>query len=204
MAECSVESEQPSNEAGWEGASMITVVGEALIHLARTSDASMLRASPGGSALNVAVAAARLGYPAALIARLSRDLYGQELRRYAEENRVDLSGATDADEPTMIAIDSTGTVAGAPAVPGTRARLYPGGASAPHWAPDDLAGLPRDTSVLHIGSIVWSDAHKAAGILLAVSRLRQRGAAVWMDLKVYPELMKTPGQSRCIGIFLFR
>ena len=87
---------------------MITVVGEALIHLARTSDASMLRASPGGSALNVAVAAARLGYPAALIARLSRDLYGQELRRYAEENRVDLSGATDADEPTMIAIDSTG------------------------------------------------------------------------------------------------
>jgi sugar/nucleoside kinase (ribokinase family) len=54
---------------------MITVVGEALIHLARTSDATMLRASPGGNALNVAVAAARLGYPTALIARLSRDLY---------------------------------------------------------------------------------------------------------------------------------
>jgi fructokinase len=177
---------------------MITVVGEALIHLARTSDATMLRASPGGYALNVAVAAARLGYPAALIARLSRDLYGQELRRYAEENGVDLSGVTDADEPTMIAVDSTGTVAGAPTVPGTRARLYPGGTSSPHWAPDDLAGLPRDTSVLHIGSLVWSDARNAARILLAVSRARQRGAAVWMDLKVYPEMMKTPGQSRIL------
>ncbi|MGD0700557.1 MAG: PfkB family carbohydrate kinase [Trebonia sp.] len=177
---------------------MITVVGEALIHLARTSDATMLRASPGGNALNVAVAAARLGYPAALIARLSRDLYGQQLRRYAEENQVDLSGATDADEPTMIAVDATGTVEGAPAVPGTRARLYPGGTSSPHWAPDDLAGLPRDTSVLHVGSLVWTDAHNAARILLAVSRLRQRGAAVWLDLKVYPEMMKTPGQSRIL------
>jgi fructokinase len=177
---------------------MITVVGEALMHLARTSDATMLRASPGGYALNVAVAAARLGYPAALIARLSRDLYGQELRRYAEGNGVDLSAVTDADEPTMIAVDSTGMVAGAPAVPGTRARLYPGGTSSPRWAPGDLAGLPRDTSVLHVGSLVWSNARNAARILLAVSRLRQRGAAVWMDLRVYPEMMTTPGQSRIL------
>jgi fructokinase len=198
MAEISTRSERPDNEAGWEGVSMITVVGEALMHLARTSDATMLRASPGGTALNVAVAAARLGYPAALIARLSRDLYGQELRRYAEENRVDLSGATDADEPTMIAVDSMGTGADAAAIPGPRARLYPGGAPFPHWAPDDLTGLPRDTSVLHIDSLVWSNARNAARILLAVSRLRQRGAVVWMDLKIHPELMKTPGQSRIL------
>ena len=85
---------------------MITVIGEALIHLAQTSDRGTLRARPGGSALNVAVAAARLGYPVTLLARLSRDLYGQELRRYAVQNGVDVSGATDADEPTAIAIDS--------------------------------------------------------------------------------------------------
>jgi fructokinase len=162
---------------------MITVMGEALIHLARTPDATMLRVLPGGDALNVAVAAARLGYPAALIARLSRDLYGRELRQYAEENGVDLGGATDADEPTAIAFDSTGTVPGA---------------GAGHWTPDDLAGLPRDTSVLHVGSLVWWDAPSAARILGSVSRLRQRGAVVWMDLKVYPEMMKSPGQSRIL------
>src|SRR5215813_13523410 len=114
---------------------MITMMGEALIHLARMPDATLLRALPGGSALNVAVEAARLGYPAALIARLSRDLYGQELRRYAEQNGVDFSGAADADEPTMIAVDSAGTVPGAPAVPGMCARLYSGDPSAGHWTP---------------------------------------------------------------------
>ena len=96
----------------------------------------------------------------------------------------------------MIAVDSTGTLAGALAVPGTR--LYAGGASSGHWAPDDLAGLPRDTSVLHVGSLVWWDARNAARMLRAVSRLRQRGAAVWMDLKAYPEMMRTPGQSRIL------
>jgi fructokinase len=169
---------------------VITVVGEALMHLTRTSDTTLLRASPGGGALNVAVAAARLGYPAALIARLSRDLYGIELRRYAELNKVDVSGATDADEPTMIALDSG-------LRPG-RARLYAGGASSGHWTTEDLAGLGSDTSVLHVGSLVWWDTHSAVRILHAVRRLRQRGAAVWMDLKVYPEMMQTPGQSRIL------
>jgi fructokinase len=177
---------------------MITVMGEALIHLARTSDAALLRASPGGNALNVAVAAARLGYPSALVARLSRDRYGQELRRYAEVNRVDVSGATDADEPTMIAVDSPGAVAGTPAEPGPRARLYAGGALSGHWVPADLAGLARDTSVLHVGSFVWWDTGSAARILRSVSLMRKRGAAVWMDVKAYPELMLTPGQSRIL------
>lgn len=177
---------------------MITIVGEALIHLARTADAGMLRASPGGNALNVAVATARLGYPAALVARLSKDPYGQELRRYAEQNRVDLSGASDADEPTMIAIDSTGPAAGWPAVPGLHARLYAGDASPGHWTPEDLAGLPRDTSVLHVGALLWWDTPSVARILRAVSRLRQRGAVVWLDLMVYPEMMKSPGQSRIL------
>lgn len=64
----------------------------------------ILRALPGGSALNIAVAAARLGYPAALMARLSDDPYGKLLRRYAIANGVDLSGVADADEPTAIAV----------------------------------------------------------------------------------------------------
>jgi hypothetical protein len=52
---------------------MITVMGEALMHLSPAPDETTLHAMPGGSALNIAVAVARLGYPAALMARLSRD-----------------------------------------------------------------------------------------------------------------------------------
>lgn len=173
---------------------MITVMGEALIRLARTPDATMLRAVPGGSALNVAVAAARLGYPAALIARLSRDRYGQELRRYAEENGVDVSGAPDADEPTMIAVD----VAGSPAGSGMRGQLYWGGASAGHWSADDMAALPGDTRLLHVGSLVLWDAASATRIVQALGRLRRRGVLIWMDLKAYPEMMRSPGQGRIL------
>jgi fructokinase len=194
---CPLNRVQP-NDAGPEESPMITVMGEALIHLIRASNSTTLRVLPGGNALNVAVATARLGYPVALIARLSRDLYGQDLRRYAEQNGVDLSAATDADEPTAIAVDSAGTVPGAPTVPGTCTRLYAGGAAPGQWAPDDLAGLPGGTSVLCVGSLVWLDAPSAPRMLRAVSRLRQRGTAVWMDLKAYPEMMKSPGQSRIL------
>jgi fructokinase len=172
---------------------MITVVGEALIELAPTSDAATLRALPGGSALNVAVAAARLGCPSALIARLSRDPFGQLLRRHAARNGVDLSGAPDADEPTAIAL--------APE-PGlgrdVRSSLYSSGAPSWQWRQGDLSWIPSDTTVLHIGSLVWGAASGPANALRTASRLRQRGALVSMDLTVHPEVMRTPGQGRIL------
>ncbi len=63
-----------------------------------------MRALPGGNALVVAIRAAGLGYPTALMARLSSDHFGQSLRRYAAERGVDVSAAPEADEPTMIAV----------------------------------------------------------------------------------------------------
>jgi fructokinase len=172
---------------------MITVIGEALIELAPTPDAATLRALPGGSALNVAVAAARLGCPAALIARLSRDPFGQLLRRHAVRNGVDLTGAPDADEPTAIAL-----APGAGLGRDVRSSLYSSGTPSWQWRTGDLAWIPADTTVLHIGSLVWSAASSAANVLRAASRLRQRGALVCMDLTVHPEVMRTPGQGRIL------
>lgn len=172
---------------------MITVIGEALIELAPTSDALTLRALPGGSALNIAVGAARLGYPAALIARLSRDPFGQLLRSHAARNGVDLSGAPDADEPTAIALAPAGGIGR-----DVRSSLYSSGTPAWQWQPGDLAWLPAQTSVLHIGSLVWSAAASTAHVMRAASRLRQRGALVAMDLTVHPEVMRTPGQGRIL------
>lgn len=171
---------------------MITVMGAALIELAPTSDAAMMRALPGGSALNIAVGAARLGCPAALVARLSRDPFGQLLRRHAIRNGVDLSGAPDADEPTALAVAASG---GGRDV---RPSLYSSGAPSWQWQPGDLAWIPADTTVLHVGSLVWCAAASASHMLRAASRLRQRGVLVCMDVTVHPEVMRTPGQGRIL------
>jgi fructokinase len=171
---------------------MITVVGEALIELAPTADAAMLRALPGGSALNIAVAAARLGCPAALVARLSRDPFGQLLRGHAEKNGVDLSGAPEADEPTAIAVAPAGISKDA------RPSLYSSGEASWQCRPGDLAWISADTTVLHLGSLAWSAASSAASVLRTAGRLRQRGVLVSMDLTVHPEVMRTPGQGRIL------
>lgn len=171
---------------------MITVVGAALIELAPTSAAATMRALPGGSALNIAVGAARLGCPAALVARLSRDPFGQMLRRHAISNGVDLSGAPDADEPTALAVAASGTGRD------VRPSLYSSGASSWQWRPGDLAWIPAETTVLHVGSLAWCAAASASHVLRAASRLRQRGVLVCMDVTVHPEVMRTPGQGRIL------
>jgi sugar/nucleoside kinase (ribokinase family) len=51
---------------------MITVIGEAMVKLVAAPGSSQIQASPGGSAFTTAIRAAQLGYPTALMARLSR------------------------------------------------------------------------------------------------------------------------------------
>ncbi len=129
---------------------MITVLGEAVVRLAPTSDEMTVRALPGGSALNIAIAAVRLGHPAALMARLSGDAFGQLLRRHAARNGVNLSAAPEADEPTTIEVLAERGERGAgPAVPGRRGeraveRGRSGGRPAGHeGAAHRLAGVVR-------------------------------------------------------------
>jgi fructokinase len=171
---------------------MITVMGEALIDLALASDDETVRAVPGGSALNIAVGAARLGYPAALMARISRDPFGELLRRYAIRNGVDLSAAPDADEPTAIAVAPG--AAGRPADSG----LYSAAAAGWQWTSDELSWIPAQTTVLHVGSLAWCAAPSATRVLHAAARVRRRGALVCMDLNVHPAVMGTRGRGHIL------
>ena len=163
---------------------MITVIGEALIDLVPTSDDTMVRALPGGSPLNIAVGAARLGYPTALMARLSRDPFGRLLRRHAALNGVDLSAAPEADEPSTIAV-----------APGS---LYFSDAANWQWTSAELAWIPAATTVVHIGSLACCLAPSATRVLRAANRLRRSGALVCVDLNVRPEVMGTPGRGRLL------
>ncbi|HTU71927.1 MAG TPA: PfkB family carbohydrate kinase [Trebonia sp.] len=177
---------------------MITVVGEALVDLtlpsgsAMTPDGVPLRALPGRGALSIAVSVARLGYPVALMAHLSRDALGRLLRRYAAQSGVDVSGSPEMDEPTPIHVG--------PAAPGKgeRATFYASDPSAWPWTAGDLAWISAETTIVHVGSLAWCSAASTARVLRAASRLRQRGALVCLDLAMCAEVMPTPGQGRVL------
>ncbi|RLQ87573.1 carbohydrate kinase family protein [Notoacmeibacter ruber] len=85
---------------------MILCCGEALIDMlprqTPEGEAVFLPVS-GGAVFNTAIALGRLGAPAGFLSGLSRDLFGQQLRRSLDESRVDHSLAVEADRPTTLA-----------------------------------------------------------------------------------------------------
>ena len=187
---------------------MITVLGGGIVNLVPTSDETVLRAVPGGSAFSIAIEAARLGFPTALMVRLSRDPLGQMLRRHATRSGIDLSASPEADEPTTIAlVPAPRTARNGSRREGRQHRAAPGslyvaGTASWQWSPAELGWIPRATTVLHIGSVIHWPAPVMGRILRAAARLRQRGTLVCLDLNVRPEvtqaLRETPGQARIL------
>jgi fructokinase len=70
-------------------------------------------AAPGGSPANVAVALARLGVPARLLARIADDMLGRRVREHLTGNGVQLDHAVAAAEPTTLAMVAVGPDGGA-------------------------------------------------------------------------------------------
>jgi fructokinase len=97
-----------SEGAAGTGGGVVAVAGEALVDFVPAGADGVFRAAPGGSPANVAVGLARLGVPARLLARIADDLLGHRLRAHLEANRVDLSFAVRAAEPTSLAIVAVG------------------------------------------------------------------------------------------------
>lgn len=93
---------------------MIVVIGEALIDLIESKQHSgSYQAVVGGANANVAIALARAGTPQQLLARISSDSFGQQIRTRLEDNGVGLDYAINAQEPTSLAIASIGASGGA-------------------------------------------------------------------------------------------
>src|SRR5215831_15858226 len=126
---------------------MITVLGGGIVNLVPTSDETVLRAVPGGSAFSIAIEAARLGFPTALMVRLSRDPLGQMLRRHAEESGIDLSASPEADEPTTIALvpacrpARNGSRREGHARRAARGSLYVQGTASWQWSPAEFVWI---------------------------------------------------------------
>lgn len=161
---------------------MITVCGEALIDLLSTGPTSY-EAKPGGSPANTAVALARLGVPVSMLARLSDDRFGRQLREHLARNDVDLTAAVSAAEPSSLAIVAK-DAAGAASY-----RFVMDGTADWQWTDDELV-LPAGTLALHAGSL-------ALALCPAVERLlARRSCTVSVDPNLRPALMSSLADTR--------
>lgn len=86
---------------------VVVACGEALVDLIGEPAADggvAYRPRPGGSPMNVAVAAARLGTPTAFLTRFARDAFGELLVAHVARAGVDLRFAERGAEPTSLAV----------------------------------------------------------------------------------------------------
>ncbi|WP_369259172.1 carbohydrate kinase family protein [Geodermatophilus amargosae] len=172
----------------------LTVLGELVVDLLPVPGADagpegtapQYVARPGGNALNVAVAAGRLGAPVALLARLGGGPLASALRRHAELSGVDTSGFVTATEPVSLAVVGLGPD-GSPDY-----GFHVQGAADWQWTDEELAAvLPPATAVLHVGSISsWTPPGSEA-----IARLAERlagTALVSVDPNLRPMLADGP------------
>ncbi|HTZ44359.1 MAG TPA: carbohydrate kinase [Jatrophihabitans sp.] len=135
---------------------MVCVLGEALIDLVHSGSdpdgTDTYRAHPGGSPFNVAVGLARLGQHSQLLARLSGDAFGRQLRAHAERNSVDLSLAIAAPEASTVAVVSLDADRNA------AYDFYRTGTADWQWTAAELARVPAGLGWVHTGSLAsWLD-----------------------------------------------
>ena len=163
---------------------MIVVCGEALIDLV-PDDAAGVRftAIPGGSPANASVALSRLGIPTALLARLSGDAFGRQLRTHLAANDVDLSLAVDAPEASSLAIVSLDERGGA----SYRFDLL--GRADWQWTDAELPHvLPAGTVAIHAGSLALALPPGGVAIERFLVRSKEK-STICVDPNVRPSIV---------------
>ncbi|MDO5670125.1 MAG: carbohydrate kinase [Corynebacterium sp.] len=151
----------------------VVVVGEGLIDVVNG------RPHVGGSPLNVAVGAARLGCEAVYLGRTGLDEYGDMVARHLRSNGV-IAPMPPDDNPTSVATATLGADGSAT----YDIQL--------HWDMPDLGTALQKSLVgarlLHTGSIATVHEPGAGQVLEAVAAARDRGALVTFDPNCRPSI----------------
>ncbi|GIW34048.1 carbohydrate kinase [Meiothermus sp.] len=126
---------------------MLIVAGEALIDMTPTAHngATAYVPHPGGSPYNVAMGAGRLGTPTAFLGRISRDAFGQLLRRHLAESKVSLEYVKEGQELTTLALVT-------PSESGEFFAFYCENTADRLLYPEDLPTTLPPQAALHFGS----------------------------------------------------
>ncbi|GAA1404439.1 carbohydrate kinase [Catellatospora coxensis] len=124
---------------------MIVVAGEQVVDLV-PAGAGLLRAALGGGPANTAIAAARLGAPVAMAARVGRDSFGSAFRQRLTSSGVDGQYLVATSQPSALALATVDD--------GGEAQydFWLAGAADFGWRERELPELP-DGSTIHIGSL---------------------------------------------------
>jgi fructokinase len=157
----------------------LLVFGEALIDLKNKSSLEF-EGFVGGSPLNVALSAARLGLKSHLATRVSTDFFGQEILALLEQNNVQTDYLERGEEPSTLAFVKIhrGHPSYSFRFAGTSFLQYQGSKS-----------LPNDLRSVHIGSIfvLFPDLAQRT-----FARLEGFGGLVHYDLNVRPAIEPNP------------
>jgi fructokinase len=164
------------------------VAGEALVDLVPAPVGDYFEAAPGGSPANVALALARLGVPARLLARIADDMMGRRIREHLTVNGVQLDHAVPATEPTslaMVAVSPDG-------VPTYDFRVT--GTADWQWTPEELTGaLDGPVVALHSGSLALTTPPGAAVLRELMVRAADT-VTISYDPNCRPLLMGDPAE----------
>jgi fructokinase len=171
----------------------LTVIGEALIDLVPGAGPGSYQAKPGGSPFNVAIGLARLGHRTTLMARLAGGAFGDLLRGHAAAEGIDLSRAPHATEPATVAVVGLDRDARA------SYSFYLEGTADWQWTDEETARLPRDTAVVHVGSLASWTPPGDERIHAAAAGLRRGGEVlVSYDPNIRPALLSPPARARSL------
>jgi len=171
----------------------IVSLGESIVDLIGQVDAdrggrTAYRAHPGGSPLNAAVAAARLGVPTSMLTRFSEDAFGTQLREHLSESGVDLRLAETGPEPTglaVVTIDAAGRASYG---------FYRAETADVSYDPRPRPALPPSVSIGNVTvSLLREPSRTAFQDIVRASGRAGRGAVTWvLDPNARPALWPGP------------
>lgn len=167
---------------------MILVIGEALIDMIEDrAEPGSFKAIVGGANANVAIALARRGTKHQFLGRLSKDRFGQIIRKKLTDNHVAFDYSIDAAEQTTLVTVSI-DAAGKPSY-----TFYVEGTADWNWTP---AELPSDTDLenLHATAIQFgclTMAIEPGNLVIedwAREHFKQNSVTISHDINIRPAL----------------
>ncbi|PRY94537.1 fructokinase [Hasllibacter halocynthiae] len=169
---------------------MIVCAGEALIDMLPRDlpdGGTAFAPHPGGSVMNTAVAAARLGARTGFVSGLSTDLFGKVLTDHLDGSGVDRSAAVRSGRPTTLAFVTLqdGHAAYAFYDENTAGRML---------SPEDMPDLPDGAAALFCGGI--SLPVEPCGTAYEALFLRSGGVARMIDPNVRTSFVADEGAFR--------
>lgn len=166
---------------------MILCCGEAIIDMIPRAGAYVPR--PGGAALNTAVALARLGEVAQLVAGLSSDAFGQQLEQVLRDNGAGCDLLIRSSRPTTLAFVHLSEHGDA------RYSFYDTGSAGRNIVTTDMPALPVHATAALFGGISLA-AEPAGSSFESLSRIAGRDTLVMLDANIRPALIANATEYR--------